>query len=32
MEFFWCEKKNSTGTWINNGEDFDPALKPCLKS
>jgi len=32
MESYWCEKKNSIANWINNGEDFDPALTPCIKS
>jgi len=31
METYWSEKKNSIVTRINNGEDFDPALTPCLK-
>jgi hypothetical protein len=32
METYWCTKKNSIVSWINNGVDFDPALTPCLKS
>jgi hypothetical protein len=32
MESYWCCKKNSIVNWIKNGEDFDPALTPCLKS
>jgi hypothetical protein len=30
MESYWCLKKNSIVIWINKGEDFDPALTPCL--
>jgi hypothetical protein len=32
MESYWCTKKNSIVIWIKNGEDFSPALTPCLKS
>jgi hypothetical protein len=32
MESYWCTKKNSIVNWINNGEDFDPALTPYLKT
>jgi hypothetical protein len=32
MESYWCTKKNSIVHWINNGEDFDPALSPCCKT
>jgi hypothetical protein len=32
MESYGCEEKNSITNWINNGEDFDPALTPCITS
>jgi hypothetical protein len=31
METYWCTKKNSFISWINKGEDFDPAPIPCIK-